>query len=566
MNSLHHIANFFQQHRWVWLLVYGLMSLWAYVEYFHVITQPDTFCYLLMSEDFLQGRFSEGINSYWGMLISVLIMPFLAIGLDGLVAFKLVQILIGGLALWLFLRMLQRVGLSAMQEILAIVPIFPVLLLAALILTPDLLLLTAGLWYILLVSDPRFFLPLRPLQRGKSNFSNNFPTAWKIGLAGGLMYWSKGYGLPFFVAHFSLLCLIIFVLKWLKPQLPFCAPRQVIKKYAQAILIFGLMSSVWIGAMSYKTGQLTIGTSGKYNIALTGNVMKGVHLTKDELLNPETPYTKYWAYQEAGLFVEDWPPFASPENTQHFIQNIRKNISSLFYTVFIRDVLLLLFIGLCGLLMTYRLSPKIIPSLPPSTFIEKWATTYWIGVFLLAILIYTGGYLLIFIRPRYLLVDYILLWLIFLAIMQIVGRRTGWTTVKVWLALASLIMLINTCDRLGRMTSDRHFFQQVSVINEQLKQIPLKGKSVAANHPSGNLISLDADIYLLYEHRFKYWGQLSDERLKTEGLQKPEQHDIDYFFCWGKPDFESTLFREHELIFRDTLVSLSVYSLSPQSL
>ncbi len=551
------------------------MSLWGYVEYFHVITQPDTFCYLLMSEDFLQGRFSEGINSYWGMLISILMLPFLAMGLDGLVAFKLLQILIGGLALWLFLRMLRRLGLSAMQEILAIVPIFPVLLLAALILTPDLLLLTAGLWYLLLVSDSRFFMMHAGLKScafvkqtlfsQKRWVSTHRTLPWKVGLAGGLMYWSKGYGLPFFVAHFSLLCLIIFVLKWLKPQLPFCAPRQVIKKYAQTMLVFGLMSSVWIGAMSYKTGQLTVGTSGKYNLALTGNVMKGVHLTKDELLNPETPYTKYWAYQEAGLFVEDWHPFASPENSAHFIQNIRKNISSLFYTVFIRDVLLLLFIALCGLFVAYRLSPKIIPSLSPSVFIEKWATAYWIGVFLLAVLIYTGGYLLIFIRPRYLLVDYILLWLIFWAIMQIVGRRTGWATVKIWLVLASLIMLINTCDRLGRMTSDRHFFQQVSVINEQLKQIPLKGKSVAANHPSGNLISLDADIYLLYEHRFKYWGQLSNERLKTEGLQKLEQHDIDYFFCWDKPDFESTLFQDHELVFRDTLVNLSVYSLSPRS-
>ncbi len=541
LKSISHIFHFFHRHSSAWLSLYGLISLWGYFYYFHVITQPDTFNYLLISEDFLNGRFWEGVNSMWGSLITVLVLPFMALGMDGVIAFKLVQILISLLVLRLFLLFLKRLKLSPLQEGLAVIPILPMLLLASLILTPDLLLLGMTMYYIFIVSKPDFFSDKIPIGR-------HIQQGLWLGLIGGMMYWSKSYGLPFFVAHFSLLCFGACIFSFWKFK-NYKRITIVLKKYVSAMLVFILLAGLWMSAISLKTGQFTFGTAGKYNIALKGNVMNGVHLTKDQLHNPQTLYTKYWIYHEAGLFVDAWSPFASKENTQYFIKNIFRNLSSLSYVVFIRDVLILMFLlGLVSLNQaTERSRNKKVAERSRSQLF----------VFITAILLYTGGYLLVFIQPRYLWIDYILLWLMFWMLVKCLDGKL----LNICLLLSCLIMSINTIDRLRMMTVDRDFFESVNIISKDLEKLDLEDKNIAANHPAGNLISVDADIYLLYRHKFRYWGQVSDKRLNDEGLNTANMEHIDYFFCWDNPEYEQELFKERQLVFRSKSAHLGVYRL-----
>ncbi len=597
----------------IFYLIYGAISLWAFFYYYHVITQPDTFNYLIISEDFLYRRIREGVNSMWGSLITILIVPFLAVGFSGLTAFKVVQIIIGFFTLHIFLRFLNRFGFSFLWKTLAVIPLLPLLVLASVILTPDLLLLTAVMWYIFLVSGDAI----------------NRVSTVKVGIAGGLMYWSKSYGFPFFVAHFTALNLLIILFFLLykyffnkngnknvvHPPAPskggdtnassfsrsekspplegargwtalisnFNLKKQIIF-YTTTILIFALISGVWIAAISLKTGQLTIGTAGKYNIALKGNVMNDTHLTKNELINPNTPYTKYWIYHEAGLFTEAWSPFESSENRRHFFDNFKGNLSSLYYVSFVRDLLIL--IGLCGLSWLFLLFTQSSP-LPPSkgghtharhfSLCEKFSPSgaslsssppsegagggrneqiYFAVVAILACVIYTGGYLLVFIQQRYLWLVFMMLWLVFLLMIKNYPVKK---IAFIWLILASLIMTINHIDRLREMTKDRHFFAHLSEVSDTIHSLNFEGKSVAANNVKGNMISVDADIYLMYAHRFDYWGQLSDERLKTEGLKEVFDKKINYFFCWDSPEFEHALFDRHELILRDSIIDLSIY-------
>jgi len=189
---------------WVWYAIYGVISLWAFFYYYHVITQPDTFNYLIISEDFLHGRIHEGVNSMWGSLITILIVPFLAVGFSGLTAFKIVQIIVGLFTLHIFLKFLNRFNFSFFGKTFALIPVLPLLVLGAVILTPDLLLLTTVMWYIFLVSESIFWEKKQAI---------------KIGIAGGLMYWSKSYGFPFFVAHFTILHVLIACLFFLNKKL-----------------------------------------------------------------------------------------------------------------------------------------------------------------------------------------------------------------------------------------------------------------------------------------------------------------------------------------------------------
>jgi len=202
------------------------------------------------------------------------------------------------------------------------------------------------------------------------------------------------------------------------------------------MLVFLLISGIWITAISLKTGQLTIGTAGKYNIALKGNVMNDTHLTKNELLNPNTPYTKYWIYHEAGLFTEAWNPFESPENRRHFLDNFQNNLSSLYYVSFVRDLLVL--IGLCGvswLFIAWK-SKQLIQ--------VNQKHIYFTVIAVLACVIYAGGYLLVFIQQRYLWLIFVLLWIVFLLLIKNYPVKK---IALIWLVLASLIMTINHVDR-----------------------------------------------------------------------------------------------------------------------
>ncbi len=573
----------------IFYAIYGAISLWTFFYYYQVITQPDTFNYLIISEDFLYGRIRQGVNSMWGSLITILIVPFLAVGFSGLTAFKIVQIIIGFFTLHIFLKFLNRFHFSFLWKIFILIPVLPLLVLAKVILTPDLLLLTAVMWYIFLVSKFIFWEKKHAL---------------KIGMAGGLMYWSKSYGFPFFVAHFTalnvLIIICIFLCKYffknklntsaVLPPTPskggdttasgfsrsekspplegaggrtaffsnFKLKKQLIH-YTIAMFIFLLISGVWIAAISLKTGQFSIGTAGKYNIALKGNVMNGSHLSKNELINPNTPYTKYWIYHEAGLFTEAWNPFESVENRRHFFANFRHNLSSLYYVSFARDLLIL--IGLCGFVWVFMLFTQSTPQACPvldSGGLGGWKNEqiYFAAVAILACTIYVGGYLLVFIQQRYLWLVFMLLWLVFLLIIKNYPIKK---IAFIWLVLASVIMTINHVDRLWEMTKDRRFFAHVNEVSEVLHSLNLEGKSVAANNVKGNLISVDADIYLMYEHRFDYWGQLSDERLKNEGLAAVYDKKIEYFFCWDNPEFESELFKKHKLILQDSIIHLSIY-------
>ncbi|MBL0104831.1 MAG: hypothetical protein IPP51_14360 [Bacteroidetes bacterium] len=56
---------------------------------------PDSFQYLVIARHYVHGDFQQAVNGCWSPLISWLLVPFVAVGLNGVLAFKILQILIG---------------------------------------------------------------------------------------------------------------------------------------------------------------------------------------------------------------------------------------------------------------------------------------------------------------------------------------------------------------------------------------------------------------------------------------------------------------------------------------
>jgi len=90
----------------------------------------------------------------------------------------------------------------------------------------------------------------------------------------------------------------------------------------------------------------------------------------------------------------------------------------------------------------------------------------------------------------------------------------------------------------------------------------LKGKRIATNDTWGAYHHTDAAVYLMYELRYQFWGQIRTQRLRREGLKEAKENDIDYFILWESPDLEQSLFKNERLIFSDTFPRIAVYEIS----
>src|ERR1051326_6759262 len=128
------------------LAVYIFVSLILFPFYRYFIGSADFVAYLTISEKYAAGDFNEALNSYWGPMISWLTALLIKTGLPALLGFKIIQLVAGGVAMYLSCR------LTAMQNIFsvilkcALVPVF--ISYGYLYGSPDLLMLAGYLWFV----------------------------------------------------------------------------------------------------------------------------------------------------------------------------------------------------------------------------------------------------------------------------------------------------------------------------------------------------------------------------------------------------------------------------------
>ena len=93
------------------LLLYALAAIW-----FMIVTRdlvgPDGIAYIRIAGYYLDGNLNLAASPHWGPLLSWLIMPLLAAGIDGVLAAKIVSFLAGGLVLIGVHRLSKMAGLN----------------------------------------------------------------------------------------------------------------------------------------------------------------------------------------------------------------------------------------------------------------------------------------------------------------------------------------------------------------------------------------------------------------------------------------------------------------------
>ena len=73
---------------------------------------PDGLNYIAIAELYAAGQWAAAINGYWSPAFSILLAPFVAVGFDGIMAIKLLNILIGFVLLFALSSLCRALNLS----------------------------------------------------------------------------------------------------------------------------------------------------------------------------------------------------------------------------------------------------------------------------------------------------------------------------------------------------------------------------------------------------------------------------------------------------------------------
>lgn len=289
---------------WIAAGVYSLAAL-VLLPHYQDNLYPDAISYVSIARKYFRGDFAGAVNPYWAPLVSWAMVPFMSIGFDPLQSIKLVSISGAMLAIVATGRLLRCFDVAP--------PIAGALLVSLIVLmlyfsmsmaTPDLLLAACLIAYFGVV------------------FNRSYPSHWTSGVLcgalGGLAYLSKHYGLPFFIAHFTL------VNTWYY----FRRERNssIVATTCAGLATCLLIALPWSAAISARYGQFTIGTSGARTHAYAGPHSRGDTLGPHGFVAPpNATATSAWEDPSSDM-LESWSPFASRENLLHQARIVGSNV------------------------------------------------------------------------------------------------------------------------------------------------------------------------------------------------------------------------------------------------
>lgn len=459
------------------LVIYLLTSLVVFRYYQHQIN-PDGVVYISVAKSYLCDNWIQAIDSYHSPLLSWLLVPFLFFDSTPTVALfftKILSVIVGFFTIIGFWFLYSRFGLNKnLKTVLTVVMVPLTIYFAFSVITPDLLMVCSLIYYLYFLFSPEY--------------SNKIFNGIFCGLFAALAYLSKSFALPFFLIHFFLINALYY----------FNDPSRrenTVKNLLLGILVFFLISGVWIGLISDKEGQFTYGTAGKFNHDLVG------------------PNSKGWGLPQVGgefFEVESWSPFESWANFMHQLQIIYSNLIQIFsileYFSYFSILILLSYIILCirPLKELIKLPKILIP--------------------LLTIIIFCGGYTPVLVEERYLWLVWVLLLLMGGSLIEGLFNKNCFNQYQ-----KGIIILIFS---ISFLMAPLTYMDTYKNSGEDIYQIQ---KSINLPRVYGRSASngiLDKSLYLSYYLGTNYAGQAGSKG-NYAGLENQLiNSNVDLYFLW----------------------------------
>ena len=363
----------------IWIAVFALCALVnVYLSRFLLSYGADGIQYVEIARHYADMDWHAAINAYWGPLVSWLMAPLIALGVDPYMAFKIERAFTAVIFFAVWMRALERLRLSLFGRQLALIAGAVIGLQWMLHETPDLLWATLLLGWLLLLTSRAYL--------GKSW------VAVAAGLTGAALYLTKSFGLPFVLTN--LVAILIWRIWW---HGDIAKAYKLLGRGSITMATFLMAIVPWLLAITVKYDQTLIGTAGAYNKLMLGPENTPPDLIRTGFVLPtfsgelEAPadslaccsWEEPWKVAKAAG-LQDWR-IASEQS--HFLGNLYRNFSALAYN----DALFLL--GLLAIILAFW----------------TWRSKSWKRrdfavslLFMLTLLNMVCGYLLILVQDRYL--------------------------------------------------------------------------------------------------------------------------------------------------------------------
>jgi hypothetical protein len=507
------------------LLIYVFVSaiIFPYVRWY--ADNPDTFQYLAIASKYISGDWSHAVNGYWSPMISWLLTIPLLIFNDDLLAFKILQFVIGGFALLQWNNLLTKTSLrNNLKSVLLFVSIPFFVDYALLNATPDLLFM--GLLFLLI----NHFLD--------GDLFTDKKQAIKIGITGACLYFTKAFGFPFFIA--ISLVIVYFERRTLSGKSSW---KNISKLYG----IFFFLSLFWIIPLSIHYNHLTISETPQFNMSREAAPLPGrsedLPILGKGLNVPMPKSISAWEHPGEYVSKETITLFNSPAE---YFQVVKRNLLAIYYFDFRHQagtaflVLLILFLIRKG--------------------IKELMKEKWLMILLLFIFLFYVGYSLILVHARYTWINNLLMLLLSVYFIQSVFDQKVLRYISAFLLIAVLLLGAKRPVKEILFNSDsdyppywffqaaKHpfitlwiFYRQDYQLNKLIEDLHQK-KIISKNIASLKERNMERDSYtsalrIAQDENCLYYGQVDDELNFQQQQDELKKMNVDYLITWQNTEW-----------------------------
>lgn len=521
------------------------------------VNNPDAFQYISITEKLKAGHLYYAINGYWGPLLSWLMLIPVWLGVNSVIAFKIVQIVIGLFALHAWHRLSLLSGIGKNYRILFCFTVIPFLVSYALLnLTADLLFLCLTLYVIIELSKGRWLITKRS-------------AVW-FGLMGAAMYYAKAFGFPLFLTFLTMAIIASSV--FYKSKISWINAGIVLASFI-------LTSSFWIVTLSIKYGDFTISRAASFNMSkevapLPGKIMH-LPVLNGPLIAPADEFACS-AWESPGEVIKTHPlrPISSPDDRDYYLQVIKRNLLSIWYYDF-RNQAGILF---AGILLIFLVSGKA------RAFREQ----AHMLMLLLVVFIFYGAYSLILVHTRYVWICTGLMILLSAWMLDSSGTKSEWKKKFAWLLFIFMILLsvkrplkeilfskdydvpllwfrnaiFHPFDTLKiTYRADKH----LHAASKELKKFPeLSGRLASLMSDDADRHGYSASLFIASQTGAVYYGPVKNDLPSDSVKAELFRHGISAFLVWNKDRWSAGKEDWVQLFYEDDDSGLSVFRILSQ--
>lgn len=468
------------------LATYMILGIILLPHYQYVIN-ADGFSYVTIAQKYAHGDFSNAINGYWGPLISWLLSGLLFFNQSpeyAVQAFKVLSLVIGLFALMGIHLLSLRFQIDEKIRISILFASIPMILSVSLLrTTPDLLLLCFLLFYLYIIFDYRY--------------SDNLLHIMLCGVLGGLAYFTKSFAFIFFPVHFISMNLFNYF-KIRKNKI------KLFKTLFIGLATFFIISSVWVGIISDKYGYLTFGTASEYNHDLLGPKQLNHPMIYQGLFKPPNK-TALSAWEDLSYQkMESWNPLTSWEFFKFQLRIILNNFALFLLTITFFSLLSIPIMLFC---IYYLIKSS-----------NNLKYNLIIIYSLITILIYSIGYFSFILEFRYILIDYILLFLLGGHLLTIHDKKK---------ALAIILILSFIMTPIFYLSEGFNQNKDLYDLSQTLKKDNMQGNIAS----TGGCIGFEESHFISFYLNSQYYGRTKGSNIE-EIKKELKENDINYYILW----------------------------------